>query len=263
MKKIIKLLTIILSLCLFAGCFVGCTPNESDGDSNDKLTYVSLRINPEIEIVADEDGKVVAVNAINEDGETVLLEISIIGKTVEDAAEEFADMATELGYVDVEGQDNTVYISVDGEVTAEVEKIKNKIEIKVNGYFENRGIYGKVAFESFEELQTLATQLGVDLNEAKIIDRVSKLYPEMTIEEIKALTFEEKIALIKDNREKNGIPVSLSEEYKQLVDALNLQFENMFEIEEQINAYKEQINDLDISDVEKQAIQSILDSLSE
>ena len=41
----------------------GCTANEEKGKA-----YVTIETNPSVELVVDEDGFVVAVNGLNEDG---------------------------------------------------------------------------------------------------------------------------------------------------------------------------------------------------
>ena len=64
MKKLISILLIVAFACI---AIASCGNAESAG-----TTYISLRINPEIELIADEDGTVLCANAINEDGEVVL-----------------------------------------------------------------------------------------------------------------------------------------------------------------------------------------------
>lgn len=260
MKKFLKILALALSTIMLSTCFMGCNQGNDDG-SQENLTYVSMRINPEIEIVVDEEGVVVAVNAINEDGETVLAELTLVGMTAEDAAEAFTDIATELGYIDVTATENALYISADCDVESIAQNLQEKMTNKVNKYFEENGIYGKVKLENFEELQALATEWNIDLKEAKIVVRIQALYPEMTVEEILALTFEEKLALIKENVKNNGIPVQMQEEYNRLVEALNTQFDEMFNIEDMIKGYKEQLASSDLSDTQKQFIEGMLDSL--
>lgn len=260
MKKFLKILALALSTIMLSTCFIGCNPGDDDS-GEESLTYVSMRINPEIEIVVDEEGVVVAVNAINEDGETVLAELTLVGMTAEDAAEAFTDIATELGYIDVTATENALYISADCDVESIAQNLQDKMTNKVNKYFEENGIYGKVKLENFEELQALATEWNIDLKEAKVVVRIQALYPEMTVDEILALTFEEKLALIKDNVKNNGIPVQMQEEYNRLVEALNTQFDEMFNIEDMIKDYKEQLASSSLTETQKQFIEGMLDSL--
>ena len=68
------------------------------------LTYVSLRINPEIELIADEDGNVVSANAVNEDGEVVLATVDLEGKSIEEAGAIFTETSNDLGYFTPDGE---------------------------------------------------------------------------------------------------------------------------------------------------------------
>ena len=110
MKKLVKIMSSALAVVLMVGSLAGCDFNkEEETAKTDAATYVSLRINPEIELIANEDDEVVAVNAINEDGEVVLAVSDFIGDTIEEATEEFVDKAVELGYIDVESEESYLY----------------------------------------------------------------------------------------------------------------------------------------------------------
>ncbi len=259
MKKFLKTIALFVATLTLSTCFAGCNLGSSDNT----VTYVCMRINPEIEVVVDEDGLVVSVNAVNEDGETVLSDLTLIGETIEDAAEAFTDKATELGYIDVDAEENALYVSADGTNEEIADDIEEKVTDKVNKYFEDKGIFGKVHKETFEELQALAAEWSVDIKEAKIIVRIQEMYPEMTIEEILALDFKEKLNLVKDNHKNNGIPARLLEQYKLLVDELNVQFEDMFNLEEQIKSYIEQLKDAHLTNEQKTFIEGMLTSLQE
>ncbi len=259
MKKFFKTIALTMATLALSTCFIGCNVDNSGND--DTLTYLCMRINPEIEVVVDEDNVVVSVNAINEDGETVLSDLTLVGESVEDAAEAFTDKATELGFIDVTENENALYISADGTNEEIAQEIEQKVTDKVNKYFENRGIFGKVHLENFEEFQALANEWNIDIKEVKIVLRIQEMYPEMTLEEILALDFQEKLDLIKENHKNNGIPFSLLEEYRTLIENLNSQFEEMFNLKEQIKEYKEQLKNLELSATEKEFIEGVLTTL--
>ena len=66
MKKLVKIMSSTLAMILMVCSLAGCDFNkeEETAKSSEAETYVSLRINPEIELIANEDDEVVAVNAI-------------------------------------------------------------------------------------------------------------------------------------------------------------------------------------------------------
>ena len=63
MKKISVIIAIMLTAVLLCTAFVGCTNKDKDADK----TYVSMDINPSVNLVIDGEGKVESVEAANED----------------------------------------------------------------------------------------------------------------------------------------------------------------------------------------------------
>ncbi|MBR2614932.1 MAG: hypothetical protein IKC71_05000 [Clostridia bacterium] len=258
MKKIYKLLSMALGLTLLFSCFAGCINNPANVSAAE-LSYVSMRINPEIELVVDKDGIVVGVNAINEDGETVLSELDLVGMTVEEAGQSFTEMATTLGFIDVDNE-NVVYILAKGKNKRFNEKIEDKITEKINDFFDRKGIFGKVSLEEIEKFETLATEWNVSVEEAIVINRVLELYPEMTVEEVTALSFREKLDLIKDNSSKNDITVDLRKEYKEKVEELKEKYANMFALRKELEELELKLADTTLSEDDLLALQAEYDA---
>lgn len=232
MKKTFKLLSIVFILILTTTLLVGCNSKkeENNNNSNQELSYVSLRINPEIELLVDENGMVVTVNAVNSDGETVLYNLTLEGLTIEEAAEAFTSMSVELGFIDVDTTNASVYILVDGESVEYVKSLEEKIINKINDFFTNVGIYGQAVKEELEEFNKLAEEWHISVRDAILVERVLYLYPEMTKEEVLSLSYEEKINLIKSS----SLPANLHSEYKQKVEAIKEKYEELFDLEEEI-----------------------------
>ncbi len=260
MKKIYKILSLLLGCCLFLACFSGCFLFPTTTANADEFSYISMRINPEIELVVDKDGEVIAVNAINEDGETVLAELDLVGMTAEEAGEAFTATATELGFIDVNAEEATVYILAEGKNEKFVKALEEKLTEKIHGYFDRKGIFGKVSPEELAEYEALATEWEVSLNDAKMISRILELYPEMTVEEILALTFEERIELIKDDSHKNGLPVRLRDEYREKVEALKEEFAELFELGKALKDLEFKLKNKDLTEDELTLLQSEYDA---
>lgn len=261
MKKIYKILSVLLCLVVLAGTLIAC--NDSETASAEEFSYVSMRINPEIELVVDAENKVVAVNAINEDGETVLAEVTLVGLTVEEAGEAFTAMATELGFLDVDALEAHVYILVDGENEEKVNEIKDKLNKKINKFFDNKGIFGKVCEEELEKLNALATEWNVSVKEAKLISRILELYPEMTVEEVLELDIKERISLIKDDHKKNGLPAHIRDEYKVAVDELKEEYSELFDLSKQLKELKEALKNSELTEEELANLQAEYDAKME
>ncbi len=101
------------------------------GGEPEAASYVSLDINPSIELTLDKDDKVLSVYGANEDAQVLLYQESgIIGADVETAVEKITSLAVELGYLD---ESNTV---VETSVTSSKsdilsEKLLEKVNAKV------------------------------------------------------------------------------------------------------------------------------------
>ncbi|MBR3890535.1 MAG: hypothetical protein IKJ30_00510 [Bacilli bacterium] len=136
MKKVLTGLLsigIVASSAYLAGC--SCFDNgdppgnpptaEADG-------FVSLDINPSIELVVDENGKVINVYGTNEDAKVLLYgESGIVGKSIEDAVAKITTLAKELGYLT---EDNDVVnVLSSGIDTAKLNSIKSKIIATAEG----------------------------------------------------------------------------------------------------------------------------------
>ena len=258
-KEFFRVFKVVLSVCLLFTCLVSCgSPNTAKAE---EYSYVSMRINPEIEMVIDGKGSVVAVNAVNEDGETVLCKVELTGKSVEEAAKMFTAMATELGFIDVNTVNATVYISIDGQNQEFIQEKQKKIKDKVNEYFDGKGIFGKVEQETLEEFKAFAEELNVSLKEAKIIDRISNLYPEMTLEEILELSFKEKLELIKKDEKLNGFTAKVREEYNKAVELLKEEYADLFEKGKKIDELLLQLKDQTLTEEEIAQINAQLEEL--
>ncbi len=262
MKKLYKTFCMILVLALLGTCFAGCYSVPVIAQTQE-LFYIGMRINPEIELVVDKEGIVVAANAINEDGETVLCELELVGLTAEEAGAAFTAMATELGFIDVDTEEATVYILTDGKDEEFVKELEDKLTENINNFFDKKGIYGKVSpeeAEKLEEFEVLAVEWNVSLKDARMISRILELYPEMTVEEVLALDFEARIELIKDDCHKNGLPVHIRKEYKEAVEAIKEEYSELFALMHELKDLEKQLRNKDLTEEERALVQAEYDA---
>lgn len=249
MKKIFMELVIFLTIGVVCVSLTACNKNESKSD----FSYVALRINPEVELVV-EDNKVVATNAINEDGEIVLAEITLEGQEVTDAVNEFTDTAIDLGYLYTDNEEARLNVEVSGTDEEVVEKVKENINLKVGNFFKNNGYKCKFEEENLEndaELVAKAEAWGIDLHMAKLVSRVIFLYPEMTEEEVLVKTEMELIILLKDNKKQNGITYNLMGEYRKKIEAVVDKYSNMFELKEEIKKLSNRLETEELTEGEQ------------
>lgn len=123
MKK--RILSIALSAILTLGA--ASTLIACGGEKSDRQSYVSLDINPAIELIVDKNDKVISVRGENEDGQVLLYEeTGIQGEKIDKAIEKITELAIKYGYLD---ENNKV---VDTLVTSSNDKYTSKLLEKVN-----------------------------------------------------------------------------------------------------------------------------------
>jgi hypothetical protein len=88
MKKQILISAVILIIAAMIFTFSACT---SAGDAAAAISYISIKINPEVELTAGEDGTVASFNAVNEDAEVLLSDTELVGLSTEDAIQEIVE----------------------------------------------------------------------------------------------------------------------------------------------------------------------------
>ncbi len=110
-------------MCLsLAGCNAGETEEEA-------ASFVSLDINPSIELTLDKNDKVLSVYGANEDGQVLLYQESgIVGEDVETAVAKITSLAVELGYLD---ENNTVVETSVTSAKATAKQLLEKVNAKV------------------------------------------------------------------------------------------------------------------------------------
>ena len=87
MKKIAILLTLVLCVTLLTVSLAAC--NKDDGeDLTDATAFVTVDINPSVELTLNAEGKVLSAYGANEDGKVLLYgEAGIVGESVDKAVE--------------------------------------------------------------------------------------------------------------------------------------------------------------------------------
>lgn len=207
-------------------------------------SIVQLDVNPSIQLVVDQDNKVLSVTGLNDEGKMVIQGEIIIGKNYEEALELIINLETQMGYLS-EGSNNKVTITVSAENDELVKKIQDKAEEYVNETLENLGIVAtieKVKGYTTEELKSLAKKLDPTLTEEQInnfdynqLVNVIKAYHLETME-LASVKLEEFYKNFKEYK----ISFSEKEEVKKAVDNLDAiyQFTFNYAYEQLENAYQ-------------------------
>ena len=188
MKKVFSLI-LALALTLGTLSLVSCgAPTPAEGE----YTRMTVDINPSVELMVDDEGKVVSVTALNDDGSIIIAGEAIVGKTPEEALEVILRVATDTGYLvkgSVEADENTVKISVSGD-SEYAKKLSDDVKARAESLLESLDVNGKIekaeALKS-EALCALAIECGYSdeelagLSDEQICELISRSRVETAI----------------------------------------------------------------------------------
>ena len=131
MKLINKMLIIVLfSYCALS--FVSCKEEEVDNTKS----YITLSINPEIEMVLNSDYEVTTINGLNDDGEMLIVDEEIVGKQIDEVLEFLVNQAYGCGYLTPSKEANPVQNNIKVSINSTDSKDLNKLEINVKNQLE-------------------------------------------------------------------------------------------------------------------------------
>lgn len=250
MKKVISF---VLCAVLLIGAIslIGCTDGTQTANA---ASYVTIDINPSVELVVDGNNIVVGVNALNVDGEIMLEGLNLIGLDIEAASDLYIAKAAELGYIDVDATEtdpNQIVVTVVSDNLPVEEDVRERICARVDNFLLNHGIWGVVfTKEQKDEIKTQANELGISVGKMKMIESILIAYPEKTVEELKNLSVKELVELVKA---KNPA-LTLMENYrlrKEQLEAIEIRTDQEQAELEQITAILENNEELRANLLEK------------
>jgi len=170
MKKVFAIISVLVLVLTLSAC-----SSEEDGTN-----YLAVDINPSIEFVVDEDGTVESYTLLNEDAEIVAADLDFEGMAYEDALDLYLESAVETGYLDVNSEDNAIFITAEGEDEA----FKENVNEHVKNHLEERGIGAAVMGGGIDDsYRELAEEYDIDVGRARLISRAVEIDEDLTFEE--------------------------------------------------------------------------------
>lgn len=186
---------------------------------------VSVDVNPSIELVVDEDNKVISVTGKNDDGIMILYGEVVIGKTLDEALELIISLENEAGFLlsgEVGVNKNNIQISVNGDTQEIYNTIKTSVTNKINSICDELNIT-----PSIEEANKYANE--------KLNQLVLDIDPLLE-EKISSMTMEEKLNIISNyQKETAEIYSSQLQDFYVNVKNTEISFVEKEEIQEVLN----------------------------
>lgn len=193
-KSLLTLGTLALVGTMGLSIFGGCNLNAGD----DLTGYVAVDINPSVEFITDADGIVTDVRAVNYDGEVVIADMALEGKSIDVAVELLTETAEDTGYLNEQNTDVSITVAADSTGAEEkltelaekgvkkasniaeikADKIKAELEGKVNEFKgRNREKFDKLSvaklkiiYSIMEYDETFTVEEGVKMEMKDLID---------------------------------------------------------------------------------------------
>ena len=190
-----KIIATVLALILVLSLSFSLTACKKTDDTPTEA-YVSLDINPAIELIVDKDNKVVSVRGENEDGQVLLYqEAGIEGVELEVAIGKIIDLAVEYGYL---SEDNkvvdTLVSSGNDKYTAEV---LAKVNTSITATADNLGLKVTTDSEGAYSLLRKFEESKKQYPDNKDIQKmsVSKFKLALSVSETEGITLETAVAM--------------------------------------------------------------------
>lgn len=224
MKRLFAVFTMMF--VLVGSMFLSACSKDKDDDKGQG--YVSLDINPSVELVVDEDGKVLKVYGANEDAQVLLYEESgIVGESVETAIAKITTLAKELGYL---SEDNDTVGVLSSNVD---EELLSSINSTITATAQNLGLTvttdAEGAYSLVKELEEYKAKFpnnqaiqNLTISKFKLALSVSET-GEITLDSAVVLDDEELISMLDSNLSK--VENYMTDEFKRA----RAEAENIFE----------------------------------
>ena len=192
--------------------------------------------------------KVVEVEALNEDAETLLVDLVLIGLQADEAIELIIAEATEMGYIDLLAEGEVAMVTAYNRDRVD-EKLSEKIRDRVQDRLEKREMaVSVVGHEAVAEQKELANELGVTLGKVLFVQKMMEKYPELGGDELYTMSIKDIMIKIKDLRG-NGPDKAALAEKKEL---LKLRAENTIQerAQEMVQEFREENPGSEMTDEE-------------
>lgn len=179
MKKILLIFAII-----FAGIgLMACSSTETEYSD---YTYLSLEMNPAVDLVIDGNGNVYTYRYRNEDAEIVGAGLELVGKNYEEALHLYLNAAIDTGYIDVTRSDGAVIIQAGGKAEEDINAFMVQVETKLQTFFQENAI-GAVVLkneEVDEEAKDLVETYEISYGFAKMVLAYLDLHEDADVAEV-------------------------------------------------------------------------------
>ncbi|MHB8171574.1 MAG: anti-sigma-I factor RsgI family protein [Thermincolia bacterium] len=163
-------------------------------DSLQVVSYVTVDINPSIQLALDDEEKVLATRPWNEDGEKLLARVDLKGLSAEKAVESITLEAVKSGYIGKE-KENTVIFTVSPGAKEVNPVLETNLRQTAQKVLDNEKLAGKVqTLKATEQVLEVAEKQGISPGKLVILAEMENVKAnDVTVEDIKNMSISEAI----------------------------------------------------------------------
>lgn len=198
-KQIVSFVSAAAAVCILFTAAMVWQPWNQGAQAVDSI--VTLDVNPSVSLDVDENEKVVAVNALNEDGEAVIDGMNLEGTDLDVSINALIGSMLKNGYLNE--AKNSILVTVENDDEEKGDELEIRIARDIEKVFSEDGLEAAVLSQSLtgdEELEQLAQEYGISRGKAALIREVIRMDPTLTYQTLSTLNVQE-IALIYATRQ--------------------------------------------------------------
>lgn len=173
---------------------------ESTSPIYEGNTIITIDVNPGIELTADPTDKVIAVRALNPEGQTVIGDMELVGTDLELAVNAITGSMVRNGYL--VGTDGRILVSVICEDDARSQQLVSSLSGGINSAMQNSGVNAVILDSVYNseqaDISSLAESLSITYGKAALIKGISDKYPSLDVSSLASMSLWNITKLVSD-----------------------------------------------------------------
>lgn len=182
------------------------------------VSYVSIDINPSVEIALNALDRVVSIKATNDDGETLIYGEHMFNSSLENAVNRLVQKAADRGYVNQDGS-SVIAVTAESDNEEKATQLQEKGSNGVNLAMSEKNTFAAVYSDCSDlALRDEANAQGISPGKYKLIMMLQTLDPGITVAQYKDAKVHEIISKADDILQDNVTLENKNEETKEIFD---------------------------------------------
>ena len=169
-------------------------------DGSAAVSVITLDVNPSIDIIMDENDKVVTVTPLNDDAQVVIGDMDFSGSSLDVTVNALIGSMLVNGYLD--DIRNSILVSVENGDAAKAASLQAEVSALISSAVGDGGFEAAVLTQTVtatSESTSIAEQYGISVGKAELILKVVAADPTLTVESLAPLSVND-ITLIANSR---------------------------------------------------------------